>query len=152
LAKIVTRSSAGFFFFSSTSFVKYCEQLDHRLLGVLLRTHALRLVLGITRADRAVGPVEQQLPVRARHAEHPRDHRDRQRRRHSLDEVALALVALGDERVDDLLADLLDVVVHPLQVARREALADQLAVDAVLGRVELDQRRRKLIVLVVGSA
>ena len=47
-------------------------------------------VLGVVLADHLVGPAEQQLPVVARHAEDPGDHRERERRRDALDEVELA--------------------------------------------------------------
>jgi hypothetical protein len=40
--------------------------------------------------------------------------------------------------------------VDAAQVARREALADELPVDAVLRRIELDQRLRKLAVALLG--
>ncbi len=57
-----------------------------RLAGRLARAPVLRIVL----ADHLVGPAEQQLPVVARHAEDPGDHRERERRGDAFDEVELA--------------------------------------------------------------
>src|SRR5262245_63241426 len=119
------------------------EELGHRLARRVLARLPLALVLGIGGPDRAVGPVEEQVPVRLRQAEEPGDHGDRERRSHLLHEIALARVALLDQGVHDLPRDLLDVAVQPLESARGEALAHQLAVDPVLRRIHLDQGGRE---------
>src|SRR5262245_14996100 len=119
------------------------EELRHRLAPRLLARLALALVLRVRGADGAVGPVEEQVPVGLRDAEEPRDHRDRERRRDLLHEVALARVAPLDQPVDDLCCDRLDLAMPALERARREALGDELAVDPVLRRIHLDQAGRE---------
>ena len=84
--------------------------LAARPLDGLARRLARAPVLGIVLADHLVGPAEQQLPVVARHAEDPRDHRERERRGDALDEVELARGARGRRVVEDLDRDALDVV------------------------------------------
>ena len=91
-----------------------------RLPGRLAGAPVLRVVL----ADHLVRPAEQQLPVVARHAEDPGDHRERERRGDALDEVDLA--ARRPRRVvEDLDRDALDLLVRCARTARgvKRALA-----------------------------
>ena len=76
------------------------------LAGRLAGAAELRVVL----ADHLVGPVEQQLPIGARHTQDPGDHRDRERRGDTLDEVELARV-VRRHLVEDLDRDALDLLV-----------------------------------------
>jgi hypothetical protein len=103
------------------------KELDvgaHHRLGDGL---AIAAVLGIARAGALVRPGEEQLPVFGRDAQHVRDHGDRQRCRHGLHEIA----ALGLTRLEILEGanrNRLDLIVQLGDLARRHALADQLAV------------------------
>ena len=136
------RSSFGFFLRSSTSFAKYWKVSMIACCAAAGARGALGVVLRIVGADRPVRPVEEQLPVRLGDAEQPGDHRDRKRRRDLLDEIDRA-AALREHVVDDLLRDPVDVGVDLLERPGREARADDAAVLAVLGRIELDQGRRR---------
>ena len=86
----LTRSSCGSRRRCSIRSPEVGVQLAPRALDRLARRLARPAVLGIVLADHLVGPAEQQLPVVARHAEDPGDHRERERRGDPLDEVELA--------------------------------------------------------------
>jgi hypothetical protein len=68
--------------------VEVGEHLEARAVERLLRV-AVALELGILGRDDLVGPAEQERPVVLGHAQHQRDHRDRDRRGHVLHEVDL---------------------------------------------------------------
>src|SRR2546423_1467940 len=78
-------------------------------VGRLARGLPRRAVLGVLLADPLVGPAEQQLPVVARNAEDPCDHRQREGRRYALDEVELARRARGRRLAEDVDRDPVDV-------------------------------------------
>ena len=82
-------------------------------------------------------------PVAPRHAEQLGDHRDRERRRDVAHEVALLLAAVGRHRVEQVARDLLDLRARMrCDRARREALARDLAVLRVVGRIHVEQVAR----------
>ncbi len=112
-------------------------------LGELLRVHehldlsvhhlfVADLVLGILRADHAVAPVEDLVPVIAGHTDQLGDHLERQLGGHVDHEVG---VALGDGLVEDVAGQLADVRLEHADHAGSEAAVDELAVPGVLGRV-----------------
>ena len=101
---------------------------------------------GSLASDRSVGPIEEQLPVLAGNAQHPGDHGDGKRRRDLLDEVALAGSRSSSTRESTISLPIRSMSACMRRSAlRREAPAHELPVDAVLGRVHLDQRGRELV-------
>ena len=119
--------------------VQLAARAPDGLAGRLAGAPVLRIVL----ADHLVGPAEQQLPVVARHAEDPGDHRDRERRGDALDEVALAHGARGRRSVEDLDRDALDLRALRLQRTRREAAARDPAHRPVPRGIERDDHFRR---------
>ena len=134
------RSSAGFFFFSSTSFAKYWNS------SII----ACRPVAAAPSAFGTPGRPHRSCDWSSRradaspsgHAEQPCDHRDGKRRRRPSRRNRLAL---GPSRAARPRSPWRSARSRRGSLERpgREARADDLAVLAVLRRVDLDQRRRK---------
>ncbi len=88
--------------------------------------------------EHGVAPRQELVPVLGGHAQVVADHDQRQRGGDVPDEVALA--ALGHP-VDDLVADLADLVGALADPSGGEALVDELAPPQVLGVVHVDHHR-----------
>src|SRR5436305_652117 len=105
--------------------VRVHEHLHGRAV-CLFRSHA---VLRVIRADHAVGPVEDLVPVLERHAHEVSNQDQRQLGRAQRDEVALTLLY---RVVDDLAADLVDALLELTDHSRSEATVDQAACPGVV--------------------
>src|SRR5439155_6716543 len=111
-------------------------QLAAGVLGHLARGLPRLAVLGVLLADHLVGPAEQPLPVVARNAEDPCDHRQREGRRYALDEVELARRARGRRLAEDVDRDPVDVGAGLTNRTRSEALVRHAAHETVLRGIE----------------
>ena len=109
----------------------------------LFRSHA---VLRVIRADHAVGPVEDLVPVLERHAHEVSNQDQRQLGRAQRDEVALTLLY---RVVDDLAADLVDALLELADHARGEAAVDEAAGAGVLRRVLVEHQQPQLVELLL---
>ena len=141
--KTVMRSSAGLRFFSSTSFVKYVKSSLIASIAVSSGVLPSRWYSG------SPAPIVRLVQSKSRS----------QSERGTPSIHAITAIGSGaatfctkshspdssrlEEPVDDLLADPLDVVVHAPERGRAKAVGDELPVDPVLRRVDLDQRRRE---------
>ncbi|MFC7101748.1 hypothetical protein ACFQQB_15525 [Nonomuraea rubra] len=103
-------------------------------------------VVGVLGADHAVGPVEQLVAIGRRGSEQFADHVERQGCGDFGDEVDLA-----GQLVEEVVADIADVLFECSDRARGEAAVDQRAPPRVLGRVLVEHHEALERDLVLGE-
>ena len=124
-------SSPGFLRFSAVSWCQYIADSRTACCVLGARRDLARLAL-----EAGVEPVADLLAFALGHAEHARDHLDREGRGEVGDRVELGRVV---QRIEEAADDLADHRFERRDGARREHPADQRAEAVVLGRIHHDE-------------